>query len=87
LVVSDFQAAAGRVGVATFNATPTNNWYSAVLSAVGRNYVNKTGTTQFRLYFAVGDNDDNAADYMKFFSGNYATAAARPTLVIEYYLP
>jgi CSLREA domain-containing protein len=87
LLVSDFQAAAGRVGVATFGATPVNNWYSAVLSAAGRAYVNKTGVTQFRLYFAVGDNDDNATDYMKFFSGNYATVNARPTLIIEYYVP
>ena len=87
LLVSDFQAAAGRIGVATFGATPVNNWYSAVLTAVGRNYLNKTGTTQFRLYFAVDDNNDNGADYMKFFSGNYATVSARPTLIIEYYIP
>jgi hypothetical protein len=85
--VSDFQVAAGRVGVATFGATPVNNWYSALLNAAGRAYVNKTGTTQFRLYFAKGDNDDNGADYMMFFSGNYATASARPTLIIEYYVP
>jgi hypothetical protein len=84
LLVSDFQVAAGRTGVATFNATPVNNWYSAVLSAAGRNYVNKTGTTQFRLYFAVGDNDDNAADYMKFYSGNISTTSIRPTLIIDY---
>ena len=49
--------------------------------------MNKTGTTQFRLRFLTDDNNDNAADYMKFFSGNYATASARPTLIIEYYVP
>ncbi|MFZ5856641.1 MAG: choice-of-anchor Q domain-containing protein [Chloroflexota bacterium] len=87
LTVTDFQTAAGRVGIATFGATPVNNWYSAMLNAAGRNYLNKTGTTQFRLYFAKDDNDDNGADYMKFFSGNYATASARPTLIIEYYVP
>jgi hypothetical protein len=87
LTVSDFQAAAGRVGVATFGATPVSNWYSAVLSGVGRNYINKAGTTQFRLYFAADDNNDNSADFMRFFSGNYATASVRPTLVIEYYVP
>jgi|GEM_PF-6669773 len=37
-------------------------------------------------YFQPGSND-NGADYMKFFSGNYATVTARPTLIIEYYLP
>jgi hypothetical protein len=87
LTVSDFQTAAGRVGVATFGATPVSNWYSAVLSGVGRNYINKAGTTQFRLYFATDDNNDNSADFMRFFSGNHATASVRPTLIIEYRLP
>ena len=87
LVIDDFQAAAGKGLVATFGATPVSNWYSALLNATGRAYVNKTGTTQFRLRFAIGDNDNNVADYMKFFSGNYATASARPTLIIEYYVP
>jgi murein DD-endopeptidase MepM/ murein hydrolase activator NlpD/Tol biopolymer transport system component len=87
LVVSDFQAAVNRAAVGTFGKTPVNNWYSAVIGSAGYPYVNKTGTTQFRLYFAKDDNDDNGADYMKFFSGNYATASARPTLIIEYYVP
>ena len=55
--------------------------------ALGILHINLTGTTQFRLYFTKDDNDDNGADYMKFFSGNYATATARPTLIIEYYVP
>jgi hypothetical protein len=87
LVIGDFQAAAGKSAVATFNATPVSNWYSALLSATGRAYVNKIGVTQFRLRFATDDNNDNGADYMKFFSGNYATVSVRPTLTIEYYLP
>ena len=87
LVASDFQAAAGKSNVATFNATPASNWYRALLNATGRAYVNKTGTTQFRLRFQTDDNNDNGADYMKFFSGNYATASAVPTLIIEYYVP
>ncbi len=87
LAISDFQAAAGRTAVATFNATPINNWYSALLNATGRNYVNKTGVTQFRLRFAIDDNNVNAADYLRFFSGDHATATVRPTLIIEYYVP
>lgn len=87
LTAQDFQAVPGRIAVATFGATPVNNWYSAVLNAIGRNYLNKTGTTQFRLYFATDDNNNYAADYMKFFSGNCATTSARPTLIVEYYIP
>jgi hypothetical protein len=87
LVIGDFQAAAGKSAVAIFGATPTSNWYSALLNATGRAYINKTGTTQFRLRFLKDDNDDMSTDYMRFFSGNYATVSAKPTLLIEYYLP
>ncbi len=87
LVASDFQAAAGRANAATFRTTPVNNWYIAVMNSLGYPYVNLTGTTQFRLRFVTDDNDDMAADYMKFISGDHATAAARPTLIIRYYVP
>jgi len=50
-------------------------------------YINLTGTTQFRLRFKLDDDNDNTADYMKFFSGNYGTATDRPLLVIQYYVP
>ncbi len=87
LEARDFQAAASKNAVALFGATPINYWYSANLNATGRAYVNKTGVTQFRLRFYTDDNDNNVADYMRFCSGNYATVAARPTLVVEYYEP
>lgn len=87
LAINDFQASAGRVGVATFGLTPINSWYSAQLTIAGRAYLNKTGPTQFRLYFTRDDNDNGIADYTKFISGNHATVSARPTLIIEYYVP
>jgi hypothetical protein len=40
------------------------------LSSTTRYNINKTGTTQFRLRFQKDDNDDLAADYLKFYSGN-----------------
>ncbi len=87
LLIGDFQAAAGKNAVANFGATPVNYWYRANLNAIGRAYLSKTGVTQFRLRFTLDDNNDNAADYMRFCSGNYATLAARPTLIVEYYVP
>jgi len=87
LVTGDFQAAAGKSAIATFGATPVSNWYSASIGSTSYSYINKTGTTQFRLRFYLGDNDNASADYMKFFSGNYTTVAARPTLIIEYNTP
>ncbi|MBL1171703.1 MAG: hypothetical protein HND45_04665 [Chloroflexi bacterium] len=86
LAVGDFQAAAGRVAVAVFG-TPVNNWYSAVLNSSGRNYINLTGTTQFRLRFTTDDNNNGVADYMKFYSGDHGNVGVWPTFVIEYYVP
>ena len=87
LVVGDFQAAAGRAAVGTFGSTPVSNWYSAVIGSAGYPYINKTGATQFRLRFLTDDNNDNAADYMKFYSGDYTASTSRPVLVIQYYIP
>lgn len=86
LQITDFQAVAGRSNIAVFGAVPVSNWYSAALNNIGKVYVNRTGTTQFRLRFTIDDNNDNAADYIKFFSGN-AGVTDRPKLVIEYYVP
>ena len=87
LVVSDFQAAAGLSNVSTFKSTPKNNWYFAVIGSVGYPQISLNGTTQFRLRFSTDDNNNNVADYMKFFTGDYSNTVARPTLVITYTLP
>jgi hypothetical protein len=87
LAASDFQASASKGSVGTFGATPTAGWYSVTLSGTARSYINKTGTTQFRLRFKLDDDNDNLADYMKFFSGNYTTTTSLPLLIIQYYVP
>ncbi|MCQ3939413.1 MAG: hypothetical protein DPW18_20570, partial [Chloroflexi bacterium] len=61
-------------------------WYSASLNNAGRVYINRTGTTQFRIYFVLDDNNDFGADFMRFYSGD-ASAARRPRLIVEYYIP
>ena len=71
----------------TFGTTPSGGCYTANLSATGRQWVNRTGTTQFRLRFARDDNDDLGDDFIKFYSGNSPNIAARPTLIIKYYVP
>lgn len=87
LSIRDFQAAASKSAVGTFGSTPANSWYSAILSSTAYPFINLTGTTQFRLRFVKDDNDDMSADYMRFISGDHATVNARPTLIIEYYIP
>lgn len=86
LVISDFQATLGQSAVATFDATPVSNWYSAIMNNAGYPYVNLSGTTQFRLRFTLDDNNDFGADYLKFYSGN-ASAVNAPILIIQYYIP
>lgn len=86
LALNDFQAPASMSAVGTFDVTPVSNWYSAALDNSSFLYINLAGSTQFRLGFAIDDNDNLIADYMSFYSGN-ATAAIRPQLIVSYYVP
>ncbi len=86
LAKTDFEATAGKPSI--FNLfTIAGNWYSATMKSTGFTYVNRTGVTQFRLRFTKGDDGDSTADYLLFYSGNFANTTARPQLVIQYYVP
>jgi len=82
----DFQAAASKNAALTFTSNLVSNWYSTALAQGDLGYVNKTGVTQFRLRFALDDNDDLGADQLICYSGN-ATSTYRPQLIIRYYVP
>lgn len=85
LQTGDFQVAPDAAQVATMSAANANGDVSSgVLNANGRGFINKTGRTQFRVYFSLDDNDNATADYIGWFSGNDATAANRPTLEVTY---
>lgn len=87
LASNDFQAAASQANIGAIPNTSVSGWYTKSWNAGAFfTYINLSGSTQFRLYFAIGDDDDNLADYMKFFSGN-AASGARPQLIIEYHVP
>ena len=81
---SDFNAApSSTLSAGTFTG-PVNAWYSAKLTSVGRANLNRTGLTQFRLRFALDDNNNNTADYMRFMSGSVSYP---PELVVTYIIP
>jgi hypothetical protein len=92
LQLTDFrQAATLTTGIANaclIGATPdANGWYSSVSTcAKAVPFINKVGSTQFRLYFGLDDNNNNIANYLAFYSGNVAPAN-RPQLVITYSVP
>jgi hypothetical protein len=52
-------------------------------NAAGLAVINKTGTTQLRVYFALDDNNNLKADYIGYYAGE-ATSANRLQLVITY---
>jgi hypothetical protein len=86
LAKTDFEAAAGKPSI--FNAfSIASSWYSATMKNTAYTYVNRTGTTQFRICFTSGDDGDGNADYLVFYSGNFNTTASRPQLIINYYVP
>jgi carboxypeptidase T len=85
LEVGDFQAVATAVQVASLsNATANGNWSEGSLNAAGLAAINKTGTTQLRVYFNLDDNDDSGNDYIGYYSGDNTTSANRPQLVVTY---
>ncbi len=85
LEAADFSAPASSSVKDAFVPLPSK-WYVANLTSPNLSFVNLFGLTQFRLRFALDDNDDMGADYLKFFSGN-STEANWPKLIVTYYLP
>jgi hypothetical protein len=67
-----------------FTNHKVDNWYSKSFGAANFQYISVDGVTQFRLRFAMDDNNDFGADYLKIYSGN-ALDTDRPQLVVEYY--
>jgi len=82
----DFHAVGSRGNVGRFIKTPAEGWYRAPLRAPSYPLVNLTGSTQFRLRFAIDDDDDGIADYLNFYTGN-APLDSQPQLVVDYYVP
>jgi hypothetical protein len=85
LTPTDFEETPAAAIVGIFKKTPINGWYSVTLASTGKEQINKTGITQFRIYFTKENNSNLKADFMKFLSGNSATD--RPKLTIKYTLP
>ncbi len=85
LQASDFEVSPFVVhGASLTNAASNGAWSEGVLTAAGALAVNKRGTTQFRIYFELDDNDNVRADYIGYYSGGNANAGNRPQLVVTY---
>jgi hypothetical protein len=88
LQLTDWQAKANKT-VGPITPTLTGGWYEFNL-LTSRAYINKLptagGLTQIRLRFKLDDNNNVVANFLSLFSGN-AGVAARPQLLIEFYVP
>ena len=85
LQTADFQAAVTAVQAASLtNAANNGDWSTGSLNTAGLAAINKTGTTQLRVYFNLDDNNDGGNDYIGYYSGDNSTAANRPQLVVTY---
>ncbi len=85
LQTGDFQAAATAIQSASLsNAANNGDWSEGTLNAAGLAAINKTGTTQLRIYFNLDDNNDGGNDYIGYYSGDNSTSANRPQLVVTY---
>ena len=86
LTSGDFQAAAHRTNAGAIPNSPSSGWYTKSLSGANFGYINVKGKSQLRLYFATGDNNNDADDYFEFYSGDAATSS-KPKVIITYYAP
>jgi cellulose 1,4-beta-cellobiosidase len=85
LQTGDFQAVATVAQAASLsNAASNGAWSEGSLNASGLAAIDKTGTTQLRVWFNLDDNDDGGNDYIGYYSGNNATSGNRPQLVVTY---
>ncbi len=85
LETADFQASVTVSGVCTLsNAASNGDWSECTFNTAGLTALNKTGKTQIRIAFSTDDDNDNGDDYIGYYSGNNATAANHPQLIVTY---
>lgn len=82
---ADFQApaTADLVSVCS-DPVVAGGWAYATLNGAGLAAINKTGTTQIRIAFNNGDDDDAIADVIRFSAGEEAVTSYRPQLDVLY---
>ena len=82
---ADFQANASQLAAFILSKPVSDgSWSEGTLAADTLAAINKTGITQFRLYFTRGDDDDLTLDVVAFTAGEDPTSSLRPKLEVTY---
>jgi len=85
LQLIDFRAVPNLAFAGTILNDPVIGfWYSGELKSAALPFINRTGTTQFRLRFYKDDNDDQEQDVIRLYTGDHSDSRYRPVLEIEY---
>jgi hypothetical protein len=81
---NDWEASADTIAVASFTEDPGTEgvMVSTYFNPAGLANINKTGTTQLKVYFTQLNNGDAVKDYLGFYSGE-AVLTKQPKLIIE----
>ena len=83
---SDFQTPLAQPAGAFSAVSGAAGWYQLTLAPANFAYINKAGSTQFRLRFTKDDNDNNIANYISIYGGE-AITNLKPILKVDYTLP
>ena len=87
LKAEDFSSIASLSNSGYFITAPITGKFVSTLKPGALTYINKSGSTQFRVYFQLDDDNDYISDYLTFYSSEDKTLDFRPNLVITYYIP
>jgi len=82
----DFSAPASKNGILHYKNVQVNSWFIKNLKTKYLDRINQAGSTQFRLRFALDDNNDSITDLLLIYSGD-AALEDRPQLMVEYFIP
>gem|GEM_PF-548134 len=81
LELTDFNAAAATIRPSAFAPSAADpSIYELKIPSTFWKYIHLSGATQFRLRFALDDDNDRRADFLSFFRGG----ALAPELIVEY---
>ncbi|MBN1764429.1 MAG: hypothetical protein JW860_04160 [Sedimentisphaerales bacterium] len=86
---NDWEDSATETNIAQFTGDPGSEqiMVSSDLSAAGLAAINRSGYTQFRVYFENSGNENGLVDYLGFYSGEDDDSGKNPKLYLVYYVP
>lgn len=82
---NDFESAVCENAGGILQDSSMDDWYWVMLNDAALDCINRKGSTQLRLRFALADDNDLEADYLRFYSGDAENSADRPYLIVEYF--